>query len=570
MIVTNNIGSWLIIDDINVRVPPKGKGEAYISEDQFNSSASLLQLVANNTISIDVGARVGILRKMLDEKVVHEVPSTNIWGVGKNVVKLDDCDEHKAHRLGDLKVESVKLKSAKRKFKITRNSPYSISLDSVGFVLSKQVPELTIEQNQYYDEEVQNAIASGTVVLKEILEEKRDSTGVVSWKSVKTRDGEPLDSLLAPKGATCVHWEGPIFDGGGYANMNRQMIFHMDDMGTHVKPAMVSTLMDVEESVKERLVNLSHNLIPIQSPKVFATNVPNHHCGRSIAYTMMETENVIHPLLVQKLKVADELWVPCEWNRRVFENSGVTGDIKVMPLGVDHKAYHPADPTVFFNGGTNGFTFLSVFNWNWRKGFDVMLKAYIRAFTDKDDVSLVMVSKYVGQKSLSGKIFEDVKKCTKNERQGNRPHLSLVDDVIPTFLMPRLYNSADAFCLFSRGEGWGLPAIEAGASGLPILTSYHGGHEMFLDDDIATLVTPDVTVRVDESIERISPFYHGMDFASYSDKAVDEMAEKMRWMYENRSKLPEKANLCRQSILNNFTWKHATDRVVDRLSDIQP
>jgi glycosyltransferase involved in cell wall biosynthesis len=559
-----------MIDDIGIKVPPKGKGEAFVSHEDFQSSAILLQLVANNTVNVD-SIDQGIVRKSLDGKAVYSIPSTDIWGAGRKIQDLDDCDDDDDGPMDELKVgPKTSNKKLNRKFRVTKNSPYSISLDSIGLVLSKQVPVLTLNEDQYYDEGVQRTIASGTVVLSEILEEHISSNGDSEWLVAKTREGDYLDSLLAPKGATCVHWEGPLFDGGGYANMNRQLLFHMEEMGVHVKPTMVSTLMDVEKEVKDHLISLSHNMIPIQSPKVFATNVPNYHCGRSIGYTMMETERIIHPLLVQKLKVADELWVPCEWNRRVFENSGVCGNIRVMPLGVDHRTYHPAQQSAFFDGGTNGFTFISVFNWNWRKGFDAMLKAYIRAFTDKDDVSLVMVSKYIGQKSLSARIMKDIKECTAGERQENRPHLTLVDDVIPTFLMPRLYNSADAFCLLSRGEGWGLPYCEAASSGLPILGADHGGQQMFLNDDNATLVRPDLVVKVDKSIERISPFYHDMEFVSYSDKAINETAEKMRWMYENRDHLSEKADLCRNNILNNFTWKHAAERVARRLSEIQP
>ena len=93
---------------------------------------------------------------------------------------------------------------------------------------------------------------------------------------------------------------------------------------------------------------------------------------------------------------------------------------------------------------------------------------------------------------------------------------------------------------------------------------------MFLDDDKALLVRPDKVTRVDKSIEWISPFYHGMEFADYSDKAVDEAAEKMRWMYENRDQLAPMAERCRQNILDNFTWRRAAERVAARLREIQP
>lgn len=567
MIVVSNVSSWIMIDDIGVRIPPKGKGEAAVPDEKIAESRELMGLITMGTVSVVMGTDDMIRPMILGDRTVYSVPSTDIWGEAPPL-SLD-------WKMGmNEKVETVEriIKHSKvkpkRKFKIKWTSKFGVCIDSIGASLSKHVPIITLDEEKYYDEGVQLAISRGDVELSEILEE-RIVDGKSTWESVKNKE-EIQRSIIPMSGTTCVHWEGPIFDGGGYANMNRQMIFHMDDAGVCVKPSMVSTLMDVEKEVRERLIALSHNMIPIKSPKVYATNVPNSHPGRSIAYTMMETENVIHPLLAHKLMIADEIWVPCEWNRRVFVNSGVNRDIRVMPLGVDHRTYHPSERSVYFSNGTKGFTFISVFNWNWRKGFDVMLKAYIRAFTDKDDVSLVMVSRFVGQKSLSDRIYSDIKECTRGERQEDRPHLALVDNVIPTFLMPRMYNSGDAFCLFSRGEGWGLPAIEAGASGVPLLTSLHGGHEMFLDDDVANLVRPDIVSRVHKSIEWISPFYSGMEFVDYSDKAVDEIAERMRWMYENRDDSALKADACRRRILSEFTWEKSAERVIERLEEIQP
>jgi len=565
MIITSNIRSWIMVDDIGVKIPPEGKGELHINANQFNSSQIIMDLLNRKIINID-SFQHGIAKVSLDGKSVYSVPSNDVWGSSGNSVKLN----------GPMRDESVydvpkKMRDAspQKKFKVVRKSPYSVCLDSIGLVLSKHVPELMLTESQYYDECTQLAISNGSISLSEIFEESVSDAGTIEWLPVKNRENRSVDSLIAPESATCVHWEGPMFDGGGYANMNRQIMFNMDDMGVHVKPSIVSTTMDVEKSVQERLLSLSHNLIPIQSPKVYGTTLPSRHCGRSIGYTMIETEEVIHPVMAQKLKVADEIWVPSEWNRRLFENSGVTGTIKVMPLGVDHETYRPDGDPVYFDKGVKGFTFLSVFNWNWRKGFDAMLKAYIRAFTDKDDVSLVMVSRYTA-KNLPQKIFSDIEKYTSNERRENRPHLALVNEVIPTFLMPRLYNSADAFCLLSRGEGWCLPLCEAASAGLPVLGADHGGQQMFLNEDNSLLVRPDMIVDVHEEVRIFTPFYDGMKFVSYSDKAIDEAAEKMRWMYENPEKLQGKADAARQNILNNFTWKHAAQRVADRLSEIQP
>jgi glycosyltransferase involved in cell wall biosynthesis len=564
--ITNRKKTWIEISDISVRLPPSGKGDVTIREDLALKSKDLDRLVSTGAVEIVGLFPEGIAASEIDGRRYYVVPSTDVWGES-GVVRKYDARAAVVSGNGEKmagQLPAIRKQDVEKRFMIERAVNSAVSVDGSGIVLNKHMNATYISAKSYFSDPVQKAVASKVIRLVSV-EECVDG----EWIPVKFDVADP-SSAMARSDAKSVFWEGPVFDGGGYANMNRQYIFNLDDLGICVKPSLVSTLMDVEEPVKERIMSLSRNMIPAQSPKVYATNVPGKHFGRSIAYTMMETENRIHPLLVHKLTCADEIWVPCEWNRQVFAASGVKQDMKVMPLGVDVETYAPRDGSVLFSSGTKKFVFLSVFNWNWRKGPDVMLKAYLRAFTSKDEVSMVMVSRFIGQKSMSARIFDDIKSYVNRERSVDRPHLALVDDVIPTFMMPLLYNSASACVQISRGEGFGLPACEAMASGVPLLASDHGGHRMFLDADVATLVAPDCTRIVDRSIEWISPFYHGMEFVDYSSKAIDAAAEKMRWMYENQDEISAMAAFGRRRIVENFNWRRCATNVKERLEEIQP
>ena len=54
--------------------------------------------------------------------------------------------------------------------------------------------------------------------------------------------------------------------------------------------------------------------------------------------------------------------------------------------------------------------------------------------------------------------------------EGGRIHLSLNQEV-PTYQLGVLYRSSDCFVLPTRGEGWGLPIIEAMACGVPVIAT---------------------------------------------------------------------------------------------------
>ncbi len=54
--------------------------------------------------------------------------------------------------------------------------------------------------------------------------------------------------------------------------------------------------------------------------------------------------------------------------------------------------------------------------------------------------------------------------------------------------MPRIFASADAFVLPSRGEGWGLPLMEAMSMGLPTIATAFGGNLDFMNGTNSYLV----------------------------------------------------------------------------------
>ena len=49
------------------------------------------------------------------------------------------------------------------------------------------------------------------------------------------------------------------------------------------------------------------------------------------------------------------------------------------------------------------------------------------------------------------------------------PKIVMIEEFVGEDEMPALYAAADAFVLPSRGEGWGLPYMEAMAAGLPVI-----------------------------------------------------------------------------------------------------
>ena len=86
----------------------------------------------------------------------------------------------------------------------------------------------------------------------------------------------------------------------------------------------------------------------------------------------------------------DEVWAYSNYVRECYLDAGVPGNrVHLVPLGVNPQIYWPGcEPLGLPSGPTLRFLFVggTIF----RKGIDVLLRAFARAFTPSDGVGLVV------------------------------------------------------------------------------------------------------------------------------------------------------------------------------------
>jgi glycosyltransferase involved in cell wall biosynthesis len=272
-----------------------------------------------------------------------------------------------------------------------------------------------------------------------------------------------------------------------------------------------------------------------------------------------------------------EIWVATEYGKEILERSGVRTPILVMPLGVDADRYYPNCGKIDFGAATRDFKFISVFRWSYRKGFDILLKAFMEEFSANENVSLIMVSRAAQTPEEVGtdkmlQDFNDIKSFIKKPAE-ELPHIALYTKPIDEKNMPKFYNSANAFILISRGEGFGLPYIEAAACGLPVIGSNCSGQTDFLKEDNSYLVDPDDFREAKiggnmSAMAKLCHFYEGQTFPVFDTAAIQKTKEHMRYIFENYNDAKKKAEKLRNLIVNNYTWGMAIDRVYNRLREI--
>lgn len=176
--------------------------------------------------------------------------------------------------------------------------------------------------------------------------------------------------------------------------------------------------------------------------------------------------SAIAPVLVEKINQADLVIASNEDNKQVFQEGGVDKPIEVCKLGIDTKLFHFADRST---QPKIPFRFLWVGQADIRKGWDIAVEAFQAAFKPTDPVQLYL--------KTTGKELQELAQIEQNVFTDSR-NLALAD-------LLDLYHESHVFVFPSRGEGTGLPALEAMATGLIVLAPMAFGLKDFVTEETA-------------------------------------------------------------------------------------
>lgn len=406
---------------------------------------------------------------------------------------------------------------------------------------------------------------------------------IMSKKKIKNNDNlTSEEGLMAIQPQTIhydnvpeLHWYGNFNSYTGFSKMNRVFTFGLADRNVAVKIDNQESPIEVNESTMDQIRKMEKTLIAEDAPKVFSATIPlklMHH-GKKVLFTMMENSQTLHRDYVEKLNMFNEIWVPTRFNKEMFLNNGVKSDIRVIPLGVDTSRYHPNIKPFEFQFPLNKFVFISVFKWNHRKGWDILLKSYLEEFSQNDDVSLLIVSR-TDTNHNRNIILNDVKGVTDYINKSDLPHVALYDKQIPEKDMPSIYKRCNAFVLISRGEGFGLPYCEASACGLPVISSYCSGPTDYLTEDNSFLVMPDSYEKASingkmANLAKHCRFYEDQIFPFFGENAINKTKQHMRYVYENYNQAINKTKNLTIKMHKELAWKNSIDKIYECVLNMQ-
>lgn len=245
---------------------------------------------------------------------------------------------------------------------------------------------------------------------------------------------------------------------------------------------------------------------------------------------------------VNILNTNDIVICPSLFNVAIFAHAGVKKPIQYIPHCIDTNVFNPIVSGTYRKN--DKFTFLYFGTWKKRKGWDILLDAWMREFDANDNVQLLIKT---DRFTIANQAVETVKK----EWQGKKELAPILFEgrVLNDEELPRFLKSVDCLVAPTAGEGFGLPGLQCMALGVPVIITNFSGCTDYANESTATLIEPEKFV-VYNDMDGIAQFKS----KKWANVTVDRVRNAMRYVIENKEKVKQKTEIARAYVNERFSY----------------
>lgn len=366
-----------------------------------------------------------------------------------------------------------------------------------------------------------------------------------------------------------VCYQGPLLDYSGYGEANRHFVAALDSVGVDVVGELVAYSKERADYgtlgpiVTKALQNNQHYKIKIMhtTPDEFERlREPGKY---HIAHFFWETDK-IPQVFVDGFQHVDEIWTGSEANKAAILKGGVDKPVHIIPQPIETEREWPDKYEL---PEFDGFLFYSIFEWTDRKNPEALLRAYYSAFTKGENVGL-LIKTYFRNFNLSNKrmIRQTVAKV-QAEFGGNLPPVFLYLDLMDRQQIMRLHQTGDVYVSAHRGEGWGVPQVEAMLAGHMIISTGWGGMHEYVEDGKNAVLIP-YKMQPLKGMDHSAHFYSSDQ--RWADIDIKDLATAMSETYQApAAKIAKIAKAGQQLVLDQFNLQRVGKLMADRLAEIE-
>ena len=383
-----------------------------------------------------------------------------------------------------------------------------------------------------------------------------------------------------------ITFKAPVFDQSGYATLCRNIVLALHRQNTYevvIEPVRWLNASNVplenEEDIllhsfeekayaEDYIQKMKEDIVIHASIALeFLTAYPQK---KAMGFCMLETD-FVPQLWAQKMNLLNGVIVPSYFCMSSFMKSGVNVPIRTVPLGVDFDIFKPDGEKLLLDSDiTTSFNFITVGQWTQldRKNIGETFKIFLETFRDRNDVGLIAKVNNLGTGTT------DKIQCIERLHQLRRslgftpnsgPKIYLVHGTMTQDEMARLYRNAHAFVLPSMGEAWGMPILEAAASGLPVITTGGTGAETFMNPEYSILLN----YKWQQIPQRM--YWQGV-YEPHQQMTMPDFSEFSRMM----KRIVDKYDLAKDSAIKQreelvqreFTWKKTAENLMVAIEEM--
>jgi len=267
-----------------------------------------------------------------------------------------------------------------------------------------------------------------------------------------------------------VFYRAPVIDGTGYSETARNLLLELDATGKFDIELSnfdsSATRADIAPEDFERLQRMANNRINkeqgVSVQSILAVEW-RKFCRKNIGYGVFETDR-IPKAWVPFCNEMDAIISPTDFNKGIFEiREDLKTPVYVVPNGITENFNPEVQP---FEEFKDKFNVVSVGLMQHRKGFDVLINAFLHTFRDEPNVRLIL--KIYSDAAFEVEALKNMIANMRKHHQAPAPEVVIISNYLNYEQMARLFKSADLFVTATRGEAWGHAAPQAAAVGAPV------------------------------------------------------------------------------------------------------
>jgi len=271
--------------------------------------------------------------------------------------------------------------------------------------------------------------------------------------------------------------------------------------------------------------------------------------GNYFAFPFFELDT-FSDIEINSLKVPEGIITTSQWAANIVSNH-VNTPTHVAPLGVDMSIF---DMNKYPDSveSQDKYVFINLGKWEVRKGHDILLELFTKAFPDNKNVELWILASETTNAYSSPTEIQQWKNMYKHD------NIKIFSGFNTHFEIAELISKANCGIFPSRAEGWNMELLECMAMNKPVIATNYSAHTEFCNKDNAYLV--DITGK--------EKAYDGKAFVGQGNWAKIDVSEKdqfidyMRYVVNNNiTNNSAGVNTARQ-----LSWTNTAKTILDHIN----